>query len=101
MQSTAFYARSMGTCRIPIIWETARNKIWMELQKGKNMQCNCNEHASRKPDASCPQLSLKITNLEKFNKKLKCTRKSTSVSISEIATTPIHHEVMGPVALGN
>ena len=61
---------------------------------GKNVQHNLrNERASRKQNASYTQLSAKIAKLETSNKKLMRAKKKRP--------TPIHPEVMGPVALGN
>jgi hypothetical protein len=68
---------------------------------GKSAQHNPrNRNALHKHNNSYAQLSVKIAKLEKSNKKLNRTNKSASMIVTATATTPIHLEVMGMVALG-
>ena len=76
LQSTAHYARSMGVYRT--IQETARNIIWILLQKrfkGKNVQhIMPNECALHNQSTSYVQFSTKIAKLERSNKNPKHAR---------------------------
>ena len=100
-QSSAHYARSMGACRTPITLGTARNKIRMVLQKRRTHSATrameaC--HAIRKrTTCSCPQKSLSLKS-PTGNSSVQ-VRNASAIMIAT-ATTLMHPEVMGLVALG-
>ena len=100
------YARSTGARRTPIIRGTVVSMRRMVLKKGPlqgrahsaNRTTETRHASITLVTCSCPQRSRSFKNQTRNSG---MQTKSTSPIVTATATTPIHHEVMVPEALGN